>query len=627
MKVNMTPNPLDVVTIHASQGDTEAREWEFELHNNGELIDTSEITEQLFFKAYKGGTEQILPENGSVPTTAPFLGDIRYPQGLLSEQEFLYRQSPTESDGLAKITDIKGNTLVWNQLVQNGDFASTSMWSVNNITTYSVANNILTFSFSSNDGFIGPAGIPLTKNHKYLWLMDFKTDLPSPYRENIKLQNYRNGSWSIANRVSNNNWNTYSTIFTFTENSATVTAPLFRLVSYTDGAIAISNSNQIRNVQVFDLTQMGLDISSPSDFTSLFPLSYYDYNQGSLLSFNGNGIKTVGFNLFDQDSVLTNVGFVKQSDGSFYIQYPSTANFKVLFENKLKYSGQFFLVYKFKYASTTSQGCRFEVHYTDGTVDQIYADGSNDFVEISFISRAGRVVDYINVTYGSNVATWWKDVCINISDPSKNGTYEPYTSSTLSLPISTYFPNGMKSAGNVYDELTENKAITRIGSVDLGTLIYTYESPTSSMITVIPNLKMTTSDSIPINAIMAEAQTISADQRVSVTGKRIYSFGNSPTILFRDFGYTDVNAFKQAMSGQYLFFELNTPTEESITTASLVTENGEIPLSNEDGTLIGKCTEQLSENPGFIDAKIKLSDSDGECYSNKIQLHIERSPQ
>ena len=102
MKVNMTPNPLDVVTIHASQGDTEARQWEFELHNNGELIDTSNVTEQLFFKAYKGGTEQLLPENGSTPTTSPFKGNIKYPQGLLTDQEFTYRQSPTEEDGYAK---------------------------------------------------------------------------------------------------------------------------------------------------------------------------------------------------------------------------------------------------------------------------------------------------------------------------------------------------------------------------------------------------------------------------------------------------------------------------------------------------------------------------------------------
>ena len=71
IKVNMNPNPLDVQTIHASQNDSEAREWGFELHNNGEKIDSSSISDQLVFKAYKGGTEEILPTNGSVPTTSP----------------------------------------------------------------------------------------------------------------------------------------------------------------------------------------------------------------------------------------------------------------------------------------------------------------------------------------------------------------------------------------------------------------------------------------------------------------------------------------------------------------------------------------------------------------------------
>lgn len=35
---------------------------------------------------------------------------------------------------------------------------------------------------------------------------------------------------------------------------------------------------------------------------------------------------------------------------------------------------------------------------------------------------------------------------------------------TREIPAATYFPNGMRSAGSVYDELTSNQAITRIGS-------------------------------------------------------------------------------------------------------------------------------------------------------------------
>ena len=35
---------------------------------------------------------------------------------------------------------------------------------------------------------------------------------------------------------------------------------------------------------------------------------------------------------------------------------------------------------------------------------------------------------------------------------------------TREIPASTYFPNGMRSAGSVYDELTEDAAVTRVGS-------------------------------------------------------------------------------------------------------------------------------------------------------------------
>ena len=35
---------------------------------------------------------------------------------------------------------------------------------------------------------------------------------------------------------------------------------------------------------------------------------------------------------------------------------------------------------------------------------------------------------------------------------------------TREIPAATYFPDGMRSAGSVYDELTSNQAITRIGS-------------------------------------------------------------------------------------------------------------------------------------------------------------------
>ena len=278
IKVNMTPCE-DVKTIHASQNDNEGREWGFILHNNGDVIDSSEITDQITFKAYKGGTEQLLPENGSVPVTSPFLGDIRYPQGLLTDQEFLYRESPTEEDGLAKITDIKGNTLVWNQLVQNGNFADKSNWIEAN-ATFTVNNNVATMVASATYGNIEQI-LSVKANHMYFATCDIKLTTAT----NFNLIQFRPYVGVSIPCVSTTEWQTLSGMFIPTTD-ATVYYPRI-----TDARASGWDAIQIRNCMVIDLTQMGLGVSSPSEFTSLFPKPYYDYCQGAMLSFGGRNVK------------------------------------------------------------------------------------------------------------------------------------------------------------------------------------------------------------------------------------------------------------------------------------------------------------------------------------------------
>jgi len=43
---------------------------------------------------------------------------------------------------------------------------------------------------------------------------------------------------------------------------------------------------------------------------------------------------------------------------------------------------------------------------------------------------------------------------------------------TREIPVATYFPDGMRSAGTVRDELTATAAVKRVGAVDLGTLTW-----------------------------------------------------------------------------------------------------------------------------------------------------------
>lgn len=601
IKVNMSPNPLDVQTIHASQNDGEARQWEFELHNNGELIDTSDVKEQMVFKSYKGGTEQLLPENGSTPTTSPFKGDIKYPQGLLTDQEFTYRQSPTEEDGNAKITDIKGNTLVWNQQLNDTGSTTTS----NGITFTKNADGSITLNGTATAQADYTFGrFDYINGHKYLI-----NGIPS----GATVDGYRAFLFS-SNETSNR-------IITATRDDWFT--PRIRVSN------GVTVSNVVFRLNIFDLTKMGLDsITSVGEFTSLFP-SYYAYNQGSLLSFNGNGIKTVGKNIYSFESAsvtASGITLENNGDGTYRLHGTATSlqDFRIRTGNQslpLKKG-----TYKFSGIENGSASTyRMYANYHEDGVSTKYVS-IDDGVGTFTLTDDGICVLFLRVYAGATIDVSFKPMLT--FDYVTDQTFEPYTSSTLSLPISTYFPNGMDGVGTDYDELTNTKATTRMTRVDLGSLSWGYSTSAQRFYSLnfANNVKNNNANTLA-NANCAEyTNGIWNEVQGDTTKDMVFSISES-NLLVRDKRYTTASAFKTAVSGVYLVYPLATPIETSFTTASLVTENGEVALANENGVLVGKCNIDISAESGFHDAKIKLADADGECYSNKIQLHIERSPQ
>ena len=625
IRVNMNPNPSDIQTIHCSQGDTEAREWEFELHNNGEVIDAGGITEQMVFKSYKGGTEQILPENGSVPTTSPIIADIKYPQGLLTDQEFLYRESPTEEDGLAKIQTIYGNTLKWNQLNTNIGGSETyhdvsftknddGSWTING--TPNAANTFVNINYSPSES----QRLKLIQGHKYyvkgadydsgvtirFYYFSHGTDMFTINNELIFESLYDDTSWfrwQVTNNFTVNNYKGYP--------------------------------------QIFDLTMLGIDNLTLDEvkqwFADYYPLPYYQYDSGSLLPFRGEGLKTVGKNLINNVRTvgvsynINGVSIVLQNNGSFILNGTCTGS-NVLNLVSLAVSNRGVPFNKGSYILSGSldrtSSTNVEMQYYIPSIGSSRKSASpisftlNERTEVAI-----RIFINGDKTYNNDVVY----PMLRFADV-EDSSFEPYTSSTLSLPISTYFPTGMKSAGSVYDELTPTKAVTRIGAVDLGTLDYDYVSTSQQFrsTTALQDAKLPSSSSVIPNAksalynVMDYVTMINSDMSLTIIFSGSFAQGR---VWIKNSNYTDATSFKTAMSGVYLYYELATPTETSFTTATLVTENGEVALANENGVLVGKCNSDVSADAGFIEGKIKLSDEDGDVYSNKIQIHVERSPQ
>ena len=369
-------------------------------------------------------------KNGSYDTLTS--GKAKNLQGRPSDAvdaEFYHRTAGGSADigsGGATIKSIHGKTLVWNQLCQNGNFADTSVWELFN-STLSVSDNVATVLATDSYGMIRQY-VNVVSGHKYLIRFDSKGTSQKTVYYGINGGGFINHNHSYTIKTS---WQTVSRIWSMTASSSAQ-------LRYFMDATSDFDTVYIRNAQFFDLTDIfGAGNEPTADaFKLLFPLDYYAYNAGSLLNFNGTGLKTVGFNQWDEQfevigSNIYNKNAIRVISGATYYFKIGSSNFstiRAVDENNVSLGGIAYSI-------------------ANGTVT---------------IPANVRYIGFtLNSAYGT---TYNNDICINLSWSGwRNGEYEAYWDSTLALPVSTYFPTGMKSAGTAYDELTEKKAIQRIG--------------------------------------------------------------------------------------------------------------------------------------------------------------------
>ena len=381
-----------------------------------------------------------------------------------TDQYFTYRQTPVSYDGIGNITRINGNTLVWNQLIQNGNFESASGWSVFNSSYASigVASNVLTETITQNVSSTGNSynlGLQKTgaftdATHNYLLIFDVTPSFGTKIRVEL------GGSFKYLTD-------------TITANSKTKVTAVIQPSTYnrnlllypygnTTGTEVIGQTLKYENVMLIDVTVNGFTYDQ---FKSLYPLPYYPYDRGSLLSFMGSGIKTTGKNLiklsadkiFSQQRVAveyTDSGAVFTANGT-YARVGFTFDTRVGETYTISFKGSSDGDYKSVYLSNEagwSYRYRSITLSTTERVDRVTFTATSDVLMVGFYitatgSTGTMTISNLQLEFGSAVTD-----------------FVPFASLTTNLPVLTYFPTGMKSAGSVYDELTPSKAITRIGS-------------------------------------------------------------------------------------------------------------------------------------------------------------------
>lgn len=366
----------------------------------------------------------------------------------LLDQSFTYRESPSISDRKANLDSIKGNTIVWNQLAQLGagvvNACTKSYDSETGITTITPTN------YSSNNvGLYNlvPAS-DLNANHKYL------VSVEANPTANLSFS-FGFGSNVIIKSLTANNFQRISTILTWSASSLTIYGRLLE-------SGWASGTYQMRNAQCFDLTAMfgaGNEPATVEEFTALFPLPYYQYDAGSLLSFNGTGIKTTGKNRIALPVVNYNTlydlplsGYFPMLKGSYVLSYKANtshcflikladADGNLLSEERYKPNGSM-------YYSTAYQGWFLGADRPSGDWEWTINIAEDCFCRVA---KSFSNPDTVELT----------DVQLELGSVAT--VYEPYTSYTTSIPVNTYFQDGMKSTPSSYDELTETAAIIRVG--------------------------------------------------------------------------------------------------------------------------------------------------------------------
>lgn len=137
---------------------------------------------------------------------------------------------------------------------------------------------------------------------------------------------------------------------------------------------------------------------------------------------------------------------------------------------------------------------------------------------------------------------------------AEGDTYERKWASTLQK----YFPDGLKSAGTIYDEITSTKAVKRIGSVDLGEFNWEKLSYDRYLTAVpIQDMKKVEPDSIPNILTIRYKPSIKSiveqeDMQIAVDGQHIIISNRSAN---------DIETLKASLQGAICYYELATPEE------------------------------------------------------------------
>ena len=458
-------------------------------------------------------------------------------ESIASEIGFRASGGKSIEDGSARITELQGNAVVWNNLVK---------WR-------GAGNEAKGITLSYNNGLLYVSGTPTES------VVAFYSAL---YDDASITNLFTKGHYyAICGKSSHANVTIYGDVSTSGNNVVVrKTGDSMRLSIRVENLTVGESIKESFPILIVDLTKMfgsGNEPTTIDEFYNRMPqgINVGAYTEGQLISSNVDGIKSVGFNAWDEK---WEVGQINVLNGEVQTSTNTirSKNYCKCLPNETYYA----------YCGGYTNEYYLGIVWYDENYNYIgYNYGAGRTRQSPSNARYFKLTTNTSsqVNYGT---TYNGDICINLVHSGyKNGTYQPYQEfiKTFDYRIKDAFPNGMMPWDKVYNKNGKGYVVKGTGVFeDLSKLNWKKNGSSSTGGVYYADHKGT----IILDNI--STQLVLSLGKYEISGNA-YNYG-TPTknaiclaygaLYISDLDINDAEALKTYLQGVSLYYELATPT-------------------------------------------------------------------
>ena len=311
--------------------------------------------------------------------------------------------------GKAELDEIRGKSIVWNQLCDAGDFAAASQWVPNGVTL-TVEGNVGTMEATAINSRSIYRGLPggAAAGHKYYISVKMKADVEMQAGYGFA------GSYYTTKFTVGTSWGTFTDVFTGTSSD---------LNAYIYGSFAtIGDKLYVKDFEIVDLTLATLADRTAAQMAVLYP-GFGAYNPGVIKNNDAASLLFEGFNVWDEE---LEGGTISSTTGQ---NIPESSASRSKNYIPVVPGEDYYIT-----AATYIYGYDADKNYV-----WYNNSGSNSFTTPANVSY---------IRFAQTTADLPTNICINLSDSDLNGTYRPHQESTLRLGL-----NALRvPSHNIWDE-------------------------------------------------------------------------------------------------------------------------------------------------------------------------------